>query len=153
MTSKVEIDESNRNAVSKSDGVHLLSINKSGQAFHQLVFGASDIVGDLHLAIDRAFEKIVSVESNQDTELRMIDNTTQWTIYDPEATKYMVELMTPQRNGAYKPDMAFGAFLGYTIQLDKQETDSQKYRLAVKEQLKRDIAKVQPYIVMYTLLR
>lgn len=145
--SKVEIDESNRNAVSKSDGVHLLSINKSGQTFHQLVFGASDIVGDLHLAIDRAFEKIVSVESNQDTELRMIDNTTQWTIYDPEATKYMVELMTPQRNGAYKPDMAFGAFLGYTIQLDKQETDSQKYRLAVKEQLKRDIAKVQPYIV------
>ena len=46
-----------------------------------------------------------------------------------------------------KPDMAFGAFLGYTIKLDQLETDSQKYRVAVKEQLKRDIAKVQPYIV------
>ena len=145
--SKVEIDETNRNAVSKSDGVHLLSINKSGQPFHQLVFGASDIVGDLQLAIDRAFEKIISVEANQDTELRMVDNTTQWTIYDPEATQYMVELMTPQRNGSYKPDMAFGAFLGYTIRLDNPETDSQKYRIAVKEQLKKDIANVQPYIV------
>ena len=45
--SKVEIDETNRNAVSRSDGVHLLSINKSGQQFHQLVFGASDIVGEM----------------------------------------------------------------------------------------------------------
>lgn len=145
--SKVEIDETNRNLVSKSDGVHLLSINKSGQPFHQLVFGASDIVGDLSLAIDRAFEKIISIEANQDTELQMVDNTTQWTIYDPEATKYMVELMTPQRNGSYKPDMAFGAFLGYTIKLDQPESDSQKYRIAVKEQLKRDIARVQPYII------
>lgn len=145
--SKVEIDESNRNAVSKSDGVHLLSLDKSGQAFHQLVFGASDIVGDLHLAIDRAFEKIISVEANQDTELRMVDNTTQWTIYGPEATQYMVELMTPQRNGGYKPDMAFGAFLGYTIKLDQSETDSEKYRIAVREQLKRDIANVQSYII------
>ena len=145
--SKVEIDETNRNAVSKSDGVHLLSINKSGQPFHQLVFGASNIVGDLRLAIDRAFEKIISVEANQDTELRMVDNTTQWTIYDSEATQYMVELMIPQRNGSYKLDMAFGAFLGYTIRLDNPETESQRYRIAVKEQLKKDIANVQPYIV------
>ena len=42
----------------------------------------------------------------------------QWTIYDPAATTFMVDLMTPQRGGGYKPDMAFGAFLGYTIQLD-----------------------------------
>lgn len=145
--SKIEINESNRNAVSESDGIHLLSVNKSGQPFHQLVFGASDIVGDLSLAIDRAFEKIISVEANQDTELRMVDNTTQWNIYDTEATQYMVELMTPQRNGLYKPDMAFGAFLGYTIKLDIPETDSQKYRIAVKEQLKKDIANAQPYII------
>lgn len=145
--SKIEIDESNRNIVSKSDGVHLLSINKSGQPFHQLVFGASDIVGDLQIAIDRAFDKIIAVENNYDSELLMIDNTIQLNIYDPDATKYMVELMTPQRNGSYKPDMAFGAFLGYTIKLDQPETDSQKYRVAVQDQLKRDIAKVQPYIV------
>lgn len=145
--SKIEINESNRNAVSKSDGVHLLSIDKSGQPFHQLVFGASDIVGDLNVAIDRAFKKILSVEANQDNELRMIDNTTQWTIYDEETTKYMVEVMTPQRTGSYKPDMAFGAFLGYTIKLDNPETDSQKYREAVKEQLKKDIENAQPYII------
>lgn len=145
--SKIELDGSNRNTVSKSDGVHLLSLNQSGQPFHQLVFGASHIVGDLKSAIDRAFKKIVAVESNYDSELQMVDNTTQWTIYDPDATDYMVKLMTPQRDGTYKPDMAFGAFLGYTIKLDNPESDSQKYREAIKEQLKRDIANVQPYII------
>lgn len=145
--SKIEIDEFNRNTVSKSDGVHLLSLDKSGQPFHQLVFGASDIVGNLQAAIDRAFDKIVQIEANSEMELRMVDNTTQWTIYDPDATQYMVELMTPQRNGTYKPDMAFGAFLGYTIKLDNPEPDSQKYRIAVKEQLKKDIADAQDYII------
>lgn len=144
--SKIEIDEANRNVVSKSDGVHLLSIDKSGQPFHQLVFGASDIVGDLTLAVDRAFEKIISIEQNTDQELRMVDNTTQWTIYDPDATQYMVDLMKPHRDGSHGPDMAFGAFLGYTIKLDKPETDSQKYRIAVKNQLITDIKNLQPYI-------
>jgi len=145
--SKIEIDEFNRNAVSKSDGIHLLSLDKSGRLFHQLVFGVSDIVGNLQIAIDRAFDKIVQIEVNSENELRMVDNTTQWTIYDPDATQYMVELMTPQRNGTYKPDMAFGAFLGYTIKLDKPEPDSQKYQTAVKEQLKKDIFDAQEYII------
>lgn len=145
--SKIEIDETNRNVVSKSDGVHLVSIDKLGQPFHQLVFGASDIVGDLKVAVDRAFEKIISIEQNSDQELRMIDNTTQWTIYDPDATQYMVELMKPQRAGSHGPDMAFGAFLGYTIKLEHPETDSQKYRVAVKDQLLKDITNLQPYII------
>lgn len=144
--SKIELDEYNRGVVSKSDGVHLLSLNQSGQPFHQLVFGASDIIGDLSAAVDRAFDKIIKIEANGDDELRMVESTTQWTIYDPDATKYMVELMRPQRNGSYKPDMAFGAFLGYTIQLDTPEPDSQKYKTAVKNQLIKDIAAVQPHI-------
>jgi hypothetical protein len=144
--SKIELDEYNRGVVSKSDGVHLLSLNRTGQPFHQLVFGASDIVGDLSAAVDRAFDKIINIEANGDDELRMVESTTQWTIYDPDATQYMVELMRPQRGGSYKPDMAFGAFLGYTIQLDTPETDSQKYKTAVKDQLIKDIAAVQPHI-------
>ncbi len=145
--SKIELDEYNRGTVSKSDGVHLLSFDRSGQPFHQLVFGASDIVGDLSTAVDRAFDKIIKVEAHGDDELRMVESTTQWTIYDPDATQYMVELMRPQKNGSFKPDMAFGAFLGYTIRLDKPETDSQKYRAAVKDQLIKDIAAVQTRII------
>lgn len=142
---KIELEET-RGVVSKSDGVHLLSLNLSGQPIHQLVFGASDVVGDLSAAIDRAFEKIVNIEANADEELRMVENASQWTIYDQETTKYMVELMKPRKGGISTPEMAFGAFLGYTIKIDPPETDSQKYKKAVKEQLIKDIAALQPHI-------
>lgn len=144
--SKIELDEHSNGIVSKSDGIHLLSLGCSGQPFHQLVFGASDIVGGLSAAVDRAFDKIIKIEAHGDDELRMVESTTQWTIYDPDATQYMVELMRPQKGGTHKVDMAFGAFLGYTIQLDRPEMDSQKYKTAVKEQLIKDIAAVQPHI-------
>ena len=144
--SKIEMDEANGNAVSKSDGVHLLRCEDTGSVFHQLVFGASDITGDIKKAVDRAFEQILAIEDNYDMEFHMVDNTTQWTIYDPDATKFMVELMTPQRDGTYKPDMAFGAFLGYSLKLDQPVTNSQKYKEAVVEQLKKDIQNAQSYI-------
>lgn len=144
--SRIELDEYRHNAVSKSDGVHLLSLNLTGQPFHQLVFGASDINGNLTDAIDRAFDKISEIESDYDDEMSMVESTTQWTIYDPDATDFMVNLMTPQRGGGYKADMAFGAFLGYTVRLDTPEYDSQKYRTAVQEQLKKDIDAAQPHI-------
>lgn len=143
--SRIELD-GNLRSVSKSDGVHLLSLNLTGQPFHQLVFGASDITGNLTAAIDRAFDKIANIEAGYNDEMKIVENTPQWTIYDPAATTFMVDLMTPQRGGGYKPDMAFGAFLGYTIQLDTPEYDSQKYRTAVKEQLKKDIDAAQPHI-------
>lgn len=143
--SRIELD-GYRNSVSKSDGIHLLSLNLTGQPFHQLVFGASDITGNLISAIDRAFNKIAEIECNYDDEMHMVESTTQWTIYDPDATSFMVNLMTPQRGGGRKVDMAFSAFLGYTIQLDTPEFDSQKYRTSVEEQLKKDIAEAQPHI-------
>lgn len=144
--SRIEL-EGYQNSVSKSDGVHLFSQNLNGQPFHQLVFGASDITGNLTAAIDRAFDKIADIEANYDDEMKMVESTPQWTIYDPTATAFMVDLMIPQRGGGYKPDMAFGAFLGYTIQLDMPEYDSQKYRTAVQEQLKKDIDAAQPHII------
>ena len=98
-------------------------------------------------AVDRAFEKIVEIEDNYDNEFKIVDNTCQWTIYDPEATKFMVELMRPNRNGTRKPDMAFGAFLGYTIDIQPPENDRHKYKAAMLEQLKKDIAGVQSHIV------
>jgi hypothetical protein len=144
---KLEINEMNGGLISKSDGIHLLREEISGQPFHQLVFGASDITGQLTQAIDRAFEKIINIEDNYDNEVKIVDSTGQWKIYDPEATKFMVELMTPNRDGSYKPDMAFGVFLGYTINVQPPERDKNKYKTAVKEQLKKDVAAAQSYIM------
>jgi len=144
--SKIEINDLGRSIESKSDGVHLLAINDNGQLFHQLVFGASDVHGDLAIAIDRAFDKIIEIESNSDTELKMVENTTHGSIYDSDTTNYMVNLLIPNKASVAKPDMAFGVFLGYTLSLGYTETNNNKYRIAVKEQMKRDISALKPYI-------
>jgi len=143
--SKFEIDAKNGEIRSKCDGIYLLSTTKYQQPFHQLVFGASDIVGNLTLAIDRAFDKIVEIESNADSELLMVENTPQWTIFDEDTTEYMVKLMRPQSSEDHKPDMAFGIFLGYTIPTIN-ESDSLTYEAKVKEQLIKDINGIQSYI-------
>jgi len=144
--SKIEIDDLGGRICSKSDGVHLLAVDNNGQLFHQLVFGASDIFGDLTASVDRAFDKIIDIENNSDTELKMVENTTHSNIYDSDTTNYMVNLLIPKKTNVPKPDMAYGVFLGYTLSLDYTETDNNRYRTAVNMQMQKDIASLQPYI-------
>lgn len=144
--SKIEIDDLGGRTCSKSDGVHLLAINNNGQLFHQLVFGASDIFGNLSVSVDRAFDKIIEIENNSDVELKMVENTAHGNIYDVDTTNYMVNLLIPKKSNVPKPDMAYGVFLGYTLSLDYTVTDNNKYRIAAKEQMQKDIVALQPYI-------
>lgn len=141
--SKIEIDDLGGRICSKSDGVHLLAVENNGQLFHQLVFGASDIYGDLTASIDRAFDKIIDIENNSDIELKMVENTTHNNIYDPDTTNYMVDLLLPKKSNIPKPDTAYGVFLGYTLSLGYTETDNNKYRAAVKTQMQNDIVTLQ----------
>ena len=140
--SKIEIDD-NGSLKSKSDGVHLLMAGNGGVAYDQLIFGASDIQGDLETATQVAFEKIVAIKDNDCTELQTIERTCYNDIYDDETRDYMVDLIL---NGRGKPDMAFGVFLGYTVSVANPDGDSQQYREALEKQLQDDLDKLQPYI-------
>lgn len=50
---------------SKSDGVHLLKLNDNGKETYQLVFGASDITGDIKAAVNNALLKLEELESKK----------------------------------------------------------------------------------------
>ena len=145
--SKIEIINLPRKTISKCDGVHLLSTVDGALPCHQLVFGASSIDGDLTEAIDRAFDRVVHIKNNSENELQMVENTIYDNIYDAETTKYMESLIFPKAPGTDKPDMAFGAFLGYTIKLSHDGMTNQQYREAVREKMKADIEEIKPYIV------
>lgn len=140
--SKIEIDD-NGSLNSKSDGVHLLMAGNGGVAYDQLIFGASDIQGDLETAAQVAFEKIVTIKDNDSTELQTIERTCYNDIYDDETRDYMVELIL---NGRGKPDMAFGVFLGYTVSVSEPDGDPKQYREALEKQLHADLNKLQPHI-------
>ena len=144
--SKIEIDTSNGGIISKSDGVHLLTTGNASELFHQLVFGASKIVGDLHQAVDRAFEKINEITDNCDSELQMVENSIYNHIFDDDTSRYMASVLIPQKGVSEKPDMSFGVFLGYTLNISHEGMNNIEFRNAVQEQLKADIEKTEPYI-------
>lgn len=145
MTS-MEIDNSHWNTVSKSRGVHLLTAEKSGRPYHQLVFGASDVKGNISIAIDKVFSSIAEIESNYDNEMRMVEGAAQWVLYNQEQISFLLDLLKPVRGRSYSSDMSFGAFIGYTVKLDQPVTDSDKHREAIRLKLIEDIKAIVPYV-------
>lgn len=144
--SKIEINTANGGIISKSDGVHLLTTGSAVELFHQLVFGASKIVGDLRQAVERAFKKINEIIDNSDSELQMVENSIYNHIFDDDTSKYMASVLIPQKCVAEKPDMAFGVFLGYTLNISHEGMNNNEFRKAVQNQLKKDIEETEPYI-------
>ena len=61
LMSRVELSTDAKQYASSCDGIHLLTSGVSGMPYHQVVFGASSIVGDLTYAIDAAYESIVEI--------------------------------------------------------------------------------------------
>lgn len=143
--SKIEFSQHNGLA-SKSDGIHLLATSEHGHPFNQLVFGASDIEGDLNAAVDRAFERIASIEQNADGEFKTVENTAYGLIFDNSTVEYLRDIMIPRKQFKYKPDMAFGLFLGYSLKINPPVSDPALFRTAAEEQLKRDVESAKGYI-------
>lgn len=132
---------------SRSDGIHLLSLDEFGSPFNQIVFGVSDIDGDPRIAVDIAFERIEQIEKNSDSEINMVESTAQSLIFNSATTEYLKDIMIPRKHYKSKPDMAFGLFLGYTLLLDPPETDSSLFRKAVPTKVKKDVSIIKDYIV------
>ena len=143
--SKIEFSQ-HTGLASKSDGIHLLATTEHDRPFNQLVFGASNIEGDLSAAVDRAFDRIILIEQNADSEFKTIENTAFGLIFDDKTTEYLRDVMVPRKQFQYKPDMAFGLFLGYTLKINPPVTDSALYRTAAENQLKHDIETAKNYI-------
>lgn len=143
--SKIEFSQ-HGSVVSRSDGIHLIATTEFGRPFNQLVFGASNIEGNLKLAVDRAFERILRIEENRDIEFSIVENTAYGFVFDNATNEFIRDIMVPRRSYAHKPDMAFGLFLGYTLVLDEPERDSARYRVAAEAQLKKDVESIKSYI-------
>lgn len=143
--SKIELSQ-HGGVESKSDGIHLIATNEFGRPFNQLVFGASNIDGNLEMAVDRAFQRIIDIEKNADIEYRTVENTASNILFDDATNEFIRDIMVPRKHYTSKPDMAFGLFLGYTLELEEPETDSALYRVAAEKQLRQDVESIKSYI-------
>lgn len=130
----------------KSECIHLLAPFDSGLSSHQLVCGASNISGNLHDAVDRAFSKITDIEANSDKEYQFVSNTNYSQILPPDTTAFLVKLIVPEDDKSPTADMSFGVFLGYTIHVDADGLNNDEYRTAAHNQLIADIEEMKTYV-------
>lgn len=144
LLSKVEITTDAHRFKSKSDSVHLLKKKVNGEICYQLVFGASSISGSIIDAIDTAFEVLAVIKNGRKNERQMVESTLFNNTYDPETTERLKQIIIPSKQRTAAPDMAFGIFIGYTINVSEDDNDD--FRTLAVEKMKADIREAIQYI-------
>lgn len=146
--SKIELDTTASRHECKSDGIHLLATDDGlGQPYHQLVFGASKIIGNLTSAVDEAMEAVVEINNDPSNELNVVDSTLYGRVFDDSTADYMKSIILPSKGGVSAVDQAYGIFLGYTLGLDSSTLSNQQFRAETVNKMKNDIKSATPYII------
>lgn len=113
---------------------------------NQLVFGASNVVGDMKDAIDRAFESIIRIESSSSNESQMVEKTVMSRMFSESDIAKIEDVIVPQRGRTTTCDTAYGVFLGYTLGLDSAVYTTAEFRNALALKMERDIKEHAAYI-------
>lgn len=147
LMSRVELATDAKQYSSTCDGIHLLTSGTSGLPYHQVVFGASNIVGDLVYAIDGAFENIIEIENNEDKELHMVDNVIFDRLLNDDEIKLAKDIFLPNPNQSNSYNTSYGVFLGYTLGLDPFGYPIEEFQRIAEEKMQDDIQRNIEYIL------
>lgn len=146
--SKIELAPFGDQSVLHSGGVHLLSLGNTGtMPSYQMIFGKSNIIGDLQDAIDNAFESLVEIRDNTGSELKVVESTVFSQAYDPQTTNYLKSIILPSKKKNASVDKAFGVFLGYSLGLDPDNYSNTEFREELMLKMDTDIKAHVAYII------
>jgi len=128
-------------------GVHLLSLGEDDtNPAYQLVFGNSNVIGDLRDAIDSAFSSLIAVRDNTASEFQLVENTVFTRMYDPETAEKLKDIIIPSKKKNVEIDRAFGVFLGYSLGLDAESYSHPEFRAEATRKMRTDIKAHATYI-------
>ena len=96
LLSKIELSTDAAQYLSEADGIHFLCADGTGAAYNQMVFGASNIVGEIKDAIDQAFEIIKKVSDHEDDEVYMVEKTVLDRFYDEDDLTILKKYVVPK---------------------------------------------------------
>lgn len=147
LMSRVELSTDLSQYKSLAESIHMLSeVDDAGSPYNQMVFGTSNIVGDLKEAIDNAFDAILRIKDHSSREIQMVEKTAFDRMYDPDEIEYLKKILIPEPNAGSNYDTAYGLFLGYTMGIDMQKHPGEKYEDLVTAKMIHDIQLRAPYI-------
>ncbi len=146
LMSRVEISADGKQYDSVADSIHLLTSGVSGKPYHQVVFGSSNIVGDLGYAIDGAFEKICRIEQHEAQEINMANQLVFERMATEEEAAMVKEILLPNPSKKSSFNTSYGVFLGYSLGLDSDYPVAEYEELA-EQKMQADIKRYIPYIL------
>ena len=143
--SKIELLDCGNTALS-GGGVHLLPLGEDSKApAYQMIFGKSQIKGDLQDAVDNAFASFVAIRDNTMQELKVVESTVFSQSFDPETAAQLKSIIIPNKKKA-DVDKAFGVFLGYSLGLDAERYSNTEFRAELALKMDTDIKAHVAYI-------
>lgn len=147
LMSRVELANDAMQYGSGCDSIHLLEVNGSDIVpYYQLVFGASNIIGDMRDAIDHVFETILRIEKSEAQEIQMVENTVLSRLFEMDEIDRITQILIPSPGKKSTYDTAYGIFLGYTLGLDPSSYSTIEFRKAMTKKMERDIQEHAAYI-------
>ncbi|MDD2980305.1 MAG: DUF1837 domain-containing protein [Hespellia sp.] len=145
--SRVELSTDALSFNSECESIHLLTLgDANGQATYEMVFGASNIVGDIQDAIDNAFDAILRIENHSSKEIKMVEKSALSRFYKPSEIEFIKKLIVPQQGCSGDYEIAYGIFLGYTLGIDPTGYTNDQYATMVEKRLDLDIKSHASYI-------
>ena len=145
--SRVELSTDAVSYSSECESIHLLTLSEAnGQVTYEMVFGTSNIVGDIQDAIDNAFEAILRIENRSAKEIKMVEKTALDRFYKESEIDFIKQLIIPQQGGSGDYEIAYGVFLGYILGIDPAGYTNGEYTAMVEKRLDLDIKSHASYI-------
>jgi len=145
--SKIELMEYGNQNLLNGGGVHLLSLNDIGDTpSYQMVFGKSNIIGDLQDAIDNAFQSLKAIRDNASEEMRIVESTVFAQTFDKDTADYLKGIIVPSKKKNAVVDKAFGVFLGYSLGLVAENYSNADFRKELMRKMDLDIKAHVAYI-------
>lgn len=132
---------------SECESIHLLSgTDSNGKISYEMVFGASNIIGDIKDAIDNAFEEIERIEKHGNKDIKMVEKTALSGFYNKSEIDFIKKHIIPEPGKSGDYEIAYGVFLGYTLGLNSTGLSSAEYKEKVNRRLELDIKQHASYI-------
>lgn len=147
LMSRVELSTDLSQYKSVCESIHLFSdTDENGAPFNQMVFGASNIVGEIKDAVDNAFDAILRIKNHTSREIQMVEKTALDRSFDDDEIAFLKDTIIPTPNAQSKYNTAYGVFLGYSIGVNAEDHPEIGYEQLVTKKMVEDIQQHAAYI-------
>lgn len=107
-------------------GIHLHSIGQDTSEY-QMVYGSSQMEGDLKSAIDAAFDAVVQIKAKRITGVELVNSAAFGRSVDVQTALAVKDILIPTKQGQEPPGTAFGLFLGYSLGLNPEDYSATEF--------------------------